>query len=74
MQLGRLNASTCWKHSCLMMAWSIQVAAAADVSILVLGDGHGQCGEWQDRDSLDLAGGQLALLVSAAHQTPADAS
>jgi hypothetical protein len=31
------------------------------VSILVLGDLEGECGEWQDRDSLDLAGGQLQV-------------
>eukprot|EP01043_Picozoa_sp_COSAG02_P007590 COSAG02_NODE_230_length_28060_cov_5.226816_5_plen_84_part_00 len=32
------------------------------MSILVLGDDERMCGEWQDRDSLDLGGGQLALL------------
>ena len=49
------------------VAAAVAAAKAADVSLLVLGDGHGQCGEWQDRDSLDLAGGQLQLLEAVAN-------
>jgi beta-glucosidase len=45
-------------------------AQAADVAIFVLGDGHGECGEWGDRDSLDLAGGQLLMLQQLAGVAP----
>jgi beta-glucosidase len=45
---------------------AVAAAAAADVSILALGDSLASCGEWQDRDSLDLPGGQMALLAAVA--------
>ena len=48
------------------LAAAVALAKQSDVSILVLGDGSGTCGEWQDRDSLDLAGGQLQLLEAVA--------
>ena len=32
--------------------------------VLVVGDSLHTCGEWDDRDDLDLPGGQLALLAS----------
>ena len=41
---------------------ALSVVVPGDLSILVLGDDERMCGEWQDRDSLDLGGGQLALL------------
>lgn len=46
------------------------LAQQSDISILVLGDGSGVCGEWGDRDSLDLAGGQLQLLEAVAGVSP----
>lgn len=70
------SAETCFfagvgtlaKRNGFIIGWS--VAVAGDVAILVLGDDERMCGEWQDRDSLDLGGGQLALLeaVSAVAQ------
>jgi beta-glucosidase len=45
---------------------AILLAKRSDVTILVLGDVEGGCGEWQDRDSLDLQGSQLALLEAVA--------
>ena len=46
---------------------AVQLAKQSDVTILVLGDVHGGgCGEWQDRDSLDLQGSQLDLLEAVA--------
>lgn len=47
------------------IAAAVELAQRSDLTLLVLGDDHGQCGEWQDRDSLDLAGGQLQLLEAA---------
>jgi beta-glucosidase len=48
------------------LADAVALANRSDVAILILGDIEGQsnggCGEWGDRDSLDLQGGQLALL------------
>jgi beta-glucosidase len=41
---------------------ALAAAAAADYAIVALGDSLATCGEWADRDSLDLPGGQLALL------------
>jgi len=37
-------------------------AKDADLALVVLGDIDDTCGEWGDRDSLDLPGGQLELL------------
>lgn len=51
---------------CSDLAGATAAAKAADVSILVLGDGDRACGEWGDRDSLDLTGGQLQLLEAVA--------
>ena len=45
---------------------AVAAASAADVVVLALGDSLASCGEWADRDSLDLPGGQLALLAAAA--------
>jgi beta-glucosidase len=45
---------------------AVALAQLADVTILVLGDVQGGCGEWGDRDSLDLQGSQLALLEAVA--------
>ncbi len=48
------------------LAAAVALANRSDVSILVLGDvqgkSNGGCGEWGDRDDLDLQGGQLELL------------
>ena len=44
------------------VAAAVAAAAAADVAIVALGDSLRSCGEWLDRDSLDLSGGQLTLL------------
>ena len=45
---------------------AIDLAKRTDVAILILGDiqgkDYGGCGEWGDRDDLDLQGGQLELL------------
>lgn len=46
------------------------LAAAADIAALVLGGGAGGCGEWQGRDSLDLAGQQPQLLEAVAGKAP----
>lgn len=35
---------------------ALAAAAAADVAVVVLGDDLHSCGEWEDRDSLDLPG------------------
>ena len=43
---------------------AVAAAAAADVVVAVLGDSTSSCGESEDRDSLDLPGGQLALLAA----------
>ena len=48
------------------LAHATALAAAADVTVLVLGDGDGECGEWRDRDSLEMGGGQLQLLREVA--------
>jgi beta-glucosidase len=44
----------------------VAAAQAADVVVMALGDTLQTCGEWADRDSLDLPGGQLALLAAVA--------
>ena len=36
---------------------TLALAKESDVSIVVLGDDERMCGEWQDRDSLDVGGG-----------------
>lgn len=46
---------------------AVAAAAAADVAIVAVGDSMASCGEWADRDSLDLPGGQLALLEALAN-------
>ena len=52
------------------LAAAVRLANSSDVSILVLGDiegkNNGGCGEWGDRDDLDLQGGQLELLEEVA--------
>lgn len=47
---------------------AVHLAAISDVAILMLGDDLHTCGEWSDRDSLDLGGlgSQLTLLESVA--------
>lgn len=55
------------------IAAAVAAAQAADVAIVTLGDSLASCGEWLDRDSLDLPGAQLALLqslVANASSTP----
>jgi len=49
---------------------AITLAKAVDVSLILIGDGSHQCGEWQDRDSLDSPGGQLQLLEAVAGISP----
>ena len=49
---------------------ALAAAEAADVAIVVLGDDLKSCGEWEDRDSLDLPGAlsilfKLSLLCAA---------
>ena len=48
------------------LAAAVALANRTDVAILILGDiqgpTNGGCGEWGDRDDLDLQGGQLELL------------
>ena len=55
------------------IAAAVAAARDADVAIVAVGDSLATCGEWADRDSLDLPGGQLALLealVANASSTP----
>ncbi|XP_062516640.1 beta-xylosidase-like isoform X2 [Corticium candelabrum] len=47
-----------------MIAAAVDTAMRSDIAILVLGDSLHSCGEWSDRDSLDLPGAQLLLLES----------
>jgi len=51
---------------------AVQAAQSADVVVAVLGDSLSTCGEWVDRDSLDLPGSQLALLAALQANTTAD--
>eukprot|EP00118_Oscarella_pearsei_P013700 m.111566 g.111566 ORF g.111566 m.111566 type:complete len:779 (+) comp37431_c1_seq6:574-2910(+) len=55
-----------------MIDEAVDVASKSDVVLVVLGDSLHTCGEWSDRDSLDLPGDQLALLeaVTKAVQKP----
>jgi hypothetical protein len=41
---------------------AVALAAKSDVTVVVLGDSMTTCGEWKDRDSLDVPGTQLSLL------------
>jgi beta-glucosidase len=41
---------------------AVSAAQASDITVAVLGDSTASCGEGQDRDDLDLPGGQLPLL------------
>jgi beta-glucosidase len=55
------------------IAAAVAAAQNADVAIVAVGDSLHSCGEWLDRDSLDLPGAQLALLqalVANASSTP----
>lgn len=45
---------------------AVAAAQASDVIVMALGDTLQSCGEWADRDSLDLPGGQLDLLAAVA--------
>lgn len=45
---------------------AVDAARASDVVVAVLGDSVNSCGEGMDRDTLDLPGGQLALLAAVA--------
>lgn len=45
---------------------AIASSMAADVTVAVLGDSLGSCGEGHDRDDLDLPGGQMQLLTALA--------
>jgi beta-glucosidase len=44
------------------IAAAVTSAQASDVVVVALGDSLSSCGEWLDRDSLDLPGAQLTLL------------
>ena len=48
---------------------AVAAASAADFAIVAVGDSMASCGEWADRDSLDLPGGQLQLLAALANTT-----
>lgn len=52
--IGNLNTSG--------IAAAVALAKRSDVAVVVLGDDLKTSSEWGDRDSLDLPGGQLALL------------
>jgi len=53
------------------IAQAVINAQNADVAIVAVGDSLTSCGEWLDRDSLDLPGAQLQLLEAlAATNTP----
>jgi beta-glucosidase len=47
-----------------MIDAAVQAAQAADVAVVVVGDSLKSCGEWADRDDLDLPGSQLQLLAA----------
>lgn len=49
---------------------ALAAAAGADAVIVALGDSLASCGEWADRDSLDLPGGQLQLLEALVSAVP----
>ena len=54
-----------------MVQNAVDVAKAADVAVVVLGDSTHTCGEMVDRSSLELPGGQLELLEAlVATSTP----
>eukprot|EP00658_Telonema_sp_P-2_P041025 TRINITY_DN2933_c0_g1_i5.p1 TRINITY_DN2933_c0_g1~~TRINITY_DN2933_c0_g1_i5.p1 ORF type:complete len:328 (+),score=57.01 TRINITY_DN2933_c0_g1_i5:299-1282(+) len=77
MALGAIGAEFSWEAGCDAsgpadagsdkIPAAVKLAAESDVSILVLGDIGNTCGEWADRDSLDLPGGQLMLLSAVAN-------
>jgi hypothetical protein len=52
--------------STALVADAVAAARAADVVVAVVGDSASSCGEGDDRDSLDPAGSQLALLQALA--------
>lgn len=45
---------------------AVAAAQAADVAVVVVGDSLSSCGEWGDRDNLDLPGSQMQLLDALA--------
>ena len=44
------------------IAAAVEAAEASDVAVMVMGDDLNTCGEWADRDDLDLPGLQLELI------------
>jgi len=52
--------------STAMIPAAVAAAAAADVTVLVVGDTMTTCGEMQDRSSLEIAGAQLPLIEALA--------
>lgn len=76
-----LNLQVTYEQGCDIMSRNLSgipaavaAAAQADLVIAVVGDtalgyGKGSCAEGIDRDSLDLAGGQLPLLAALANAT-----
>lgn len=53
-----------------MINQAVFLAKKASVVILALGDSISTCGEWKDRSSLDLPGGQLQLLEAVVAAVP----
>lgn len=50
---------------------AVAAAQQSDYVVAALGDSLQTCGEWEDRDSLDLPGGQLQLLQALVEQSTA---
>eukprot|EP00041_Stephanoeca_diplocostata_P011307 m.184813 g.184813 ORF g.184813 m.184813 type:complete len:797 (-) comp18490_c0_seq2:182-2572(-) len=59
---------------CTNVSGIAAAASVADVNIIVVGDTLQECGEWGDRDSLEMSGSQLQLIDlvanASAHGTP----
>lgn len=49
---------------------AVALAQTVDISFVFIGDPLSQCGEWNDRDSLNSPGGQLQLLEAVAGISP----
>ena len=60
------GAPTAGADNRTLIAAAVALAARSDAAVLVLGDDLATCGEWGDRDSLELPGAQLPLLEAVA--------
>lgn len=51
------------------LAYAVEIARAADVAVIAIGDTPQQVGEWKDRSTLDLQPSQLTLLQALTNQS-----